>query len=150
MRPLALLLAFAAVLAGAESAQACSCAFVPAGRLLAETDGAVIARHLAVRPIGDSPSAQVEFVLRVGRVYNGGPGLRRGRRIAVRTASSDAVCGLTRSIGELTGLFLQRVDGHWTSGSCLQISARRMRRAGDAGSAGAGAARSRCIAPAHG
>ena len=140
MRPPALLLALAAVLAGAETAQACSCAFVPAGRLLAESDGAVIARHLDVRPTGDSPSAEVEFVYRVGRVYNGGPGLRRGRRIAVRTANSDAICGLSRSIGGLTGLFLQRVDGHWASGSCLQISARRMRRAGEAAPAAAGSA----------
>jgi len=148
MRALALLLALAAVLAGAQTAQACSCAFVGAGRLLAESDGAVIARHLDVRPTGDSPSAEVEFVYRVGRVYDGGPGLRRGRRIAVRTANSDAVCGLSRSIGRLTGLFLQRVDGHWASGSCLQISPRRMRRAGEAEAAGA--VPSRCIAPARG
>lgn len=93
LRPLALLLALAAVLAGAETAQ--------------------------------------------GRVYNGGPGLRRGHRIVVRTSSSDAVCGLSRTLGRLTGLFLQRVDGHWASGSCLQISARRMRRAGEGASAAA-------------
>lgn len=146
MRPLALLLTLAAVLVGAETAQACSCAFVPAGRLLKESDGAVIARHLDVRPVDDSSFPEVEFIYRVGRVYNGGPGLRRGRRIAVRTYNSDAVCGLTRTIGRLTGLFLQRVDGHWTSGSCLQISPRRMRRAGEAATAGA----SGCDGPAVG
>lgn len=128
MRRTAVVLVLATALLGAESAQACTCVAVPPEDLLERADGAVIARHLAVRPIDGS--AEVDFVYRVGRVYKHGPGLRRGRRIAVRTANSDAVCGLSPSIGRLTGLFLYRRDGRWTSGSCGQTSPKRMRRAG--------------------
>jgi hypothetical protein len=137
MRPLALLLAVTAVLAGAEAAHACSCAFMPAERLLARSDGAIVARHLDVRPVQGSALAEVDFIYRVGRVYDGGPGLRRGNRIAVRTNSDDSACGLIPTIGKLTGLFLTRAQGRWTSGLCLQISPRRMRRAGEARPSGA-------------
>ena len=130
MRRMAVLLAFALTLLGAEPAQACSCVAVPPEELLDRADGAVVARHLAVRPI--EGSVEVDFVYRVGRVYKHGPGLRRGRRIAVRTLNSDAVCGLTPGIGRLTGLFLYRREGRWASGSCGQTSPKRMRRAGRA------------------
>ena len=119
MRRTAVLLAFAAALLGADSAQACTCVALPPEEMLDRADGAVVARHLAVRPI--EGSVEVDFVYRVGRVYKHGPGLRRGRRIAVRTMNSDAVCGLSPSIGRLTGLFLYRRDGRWTA---------RMRRHG--------------------
>jgi hypothetical protein len=128
MRRMAVLLAFAAALLGAESAQACTCVPVPPDELLDRADGAVVARHLAVRPI--EGSVEVDFVYRVGRVYKHGPGLRRGRRIAVRTLNSDAICGLSPSIGHLSGLFLYRSDGRWRSGSCGQTSPNRMRDAG--------------------
>lgn len=137
MRPLALLLALTAVLAGAEAAHACSCAFMPAERLLARSDGAIVARHLDVRAVEGASPDEVYFIYRVGRVYKRGPGLRRGNRIAVRTASDDSQCGLIPTIGRLTGLFLARADGRWASGLCGQISPRRMRRAGEARPAGA-------------
>ncbi len=128
MRPLVLAISLAAVLVGAGTAHACTCVYVPPAKQLERADGAVVARHLAVRPI--EGSAEVDFVYRVGRVYKQGRGLRRGRRIAVPTLNSDAVCGLSPSIGRLTGLFLHRRDGRWTSGSCGQTAPKRMRGAG--------------------
>jgi hypothetical protein len=130
MRMLVVVLAAAIVLVGAESAQACTCAYVRPAVQLKRSDAALIARHLDVRPI--EGSAEVEFVYRVGRVYKG-EGLRRGRRIRVRTYSSDSICGLTPTPGGLTGLFLARRDDGWTSGSCGQVSAKQMRRLGDKG-----------------
>lgn len=130
MRALGLLLALAATLGFASAAQACSCAFQSPAKQLKGADGAVVARQLAVRPVPGE--AEVDFVYRVGRVVKGAPGLRRGRRISVRTSLGDSVCGLSRDIGGLTGLFLYREAGVWTSGSCAQVSARQMRRAGGA------------------
>jgi hypothetical protein len=134
MRVLAVVLALGVGLLAAESAQACSCAYVRPEVQLKRSDAALIARHLAVRPI--EGTVEVEFVYRVGRVYEG-EGLRRGRRITVRTFNSDAVCGLTPTPGELTGLFLGRRDGRWVGSACGQLSAKQMRRLGDEGAAAA-------------
>lgn len=122
-----------ASLLAAESASACSCAFTPPKKQLAQADGAVVARLLKVRPTDGH--GQALYVYRTGRVYKGKPRLRRGRRLEVSSSLSEASCGLSRRVGRLTGLFLTRADGRWQSNLCRQVTARQMRRAGEAAGA---------------
>jgi hypothetical protein len=119
-------------------ALACSCATPSFEEGLASSDGAFIGRLLAVRevdppgegePIGSGDP--MNYVYRVGRVVKPGPGLRRGRRVKVRSARSSATCGLPRGRGRLFGLFVVREDGRWHGNLCQVISAADMRRGAD-------------------
>jgi hypothetical protein len=115
------------LLLAAESAMACSCAFTPPQRQLELSDGAVIARLLRVKPL-DDVGASAAFVYRTGKVLKGARhGLRRGRRLVVRSARQSASCGLSDQVGRLTGLFLTREDGRWHSSSCREASPAQMR-----------------------
>ena len=125
-------LAIAIVLLIGEAAMACSCAHVAPRKQLAAADGAVTARLLGVQRLDGGPPA-ADFVYRTGRVVKGSArGLRRGRRLAVRSAYESASCGLSRRVGSLTGLFLTRARGRWRSNSCNEITARTMRALGGA------------------
>jgi hypothetical protein len=147
-RPLAIVAVTLGIsLLGADAASACSCVPPKPREMLAEADGAFVGRLLAVRvvdppaegePIGSGDPA--DYIYRVGRVYNGGPGLRRGRRVSVRSVRSGGSCGLPRGRGRLFGLFLEREDGRWHSNLCQVVTPRQMRRAAEAGPAAAGSA----------
>jgi hypothetical protein len=118
----------------AQAAMACSCAPIDPGEALAEADGALTARLLRVDRLADgdgsvSTANPANFVYRTGRVLKG-RALQRGRRLVVRSVLSDASCGPIGDVGALTGLFLQREDGRWTSGLCSQTSRGRMLRLG--------------------
>ena len=140
-------LAVAAVTLGiplltAEAAMACSCIPPNEARMLRESDGAFVGRLVAVRvvdppeqgePIGSGDPT--DYIYRVGRVYKHGPGLRRGRRVRVRSVRSEATCGLQSTKGELYALFLQRRNHRWHSGLCQTTTPRRMPRAAEGGSA---------------
>src|SRR3712207_4574713 len=100
-----------AVLLAAEGAMACSCGFVAPETQLKQSDGAVVARLLKVKPL-DDVGASAAFVYRTGKVLKGRRrGLRRGRRLVVRRARQSATCGLSDQVGRLTGLFLTREGG---------------------------------------
>ena len=140
--------AVAAGLLGADSAFACSCVPPDPPKLLKQSDGAFVGRLVAIRevdppaegePIGSGDP--VDYVYRVGRVYKRGVGLRRGRRVRVRSVRSGATCGLPRAKGRLYGLFLERHNRRWHSGLCLVVPPERMRRAAN------GAALSRAEPP---
>ena len=137
----ALALTTVAAVAAAESAHACSCAPIDAREALRKSDGAFVGRLLSVkRDDGGGQTGYADparYVYRVGGVYNGGPGLRRGRRVAVWAPYSDATCGLPHGAGRLYGLFLERDDGRWKSDLCSTTSPRRMRRAAGADPAAA-------------
>ena len=124
MRALAVVLALAGLLLATESAQACSCAFARPDVQLERSDAAAVVRLVDIRNAG---STTAELVYRVGRVVKDGPGLRRGRRIAIRDDLAGS-CGLIRRVGRLTGLFLRRLGDRWTANACTEISARQMRR----------------------
>jgi len=134
------LIVLCAPLLAAEGAAACSC--VPPDRsTLRSADAAAVVRLLSVERVrytGSSGDPAV-YTYRVRRVVKGG--LRRGRRIAVRSAISDATCGLSHRVGELSGLFLDRRHDRWHSGTCWQTTPRNLRRiaAGTAAAAGDGA-----------
>ncbi len=144
-------LAVAAVALGvpllsADAAMACSCVPPDEPRLLKESDGAFVGRLVAVRVV--DPPAQGEpissgeptdFVYRVRRVYNRGPGLRRGRRVRVRSVRSEVTCGLQHQKGQLYGLFVMRRNHRWHSNLCLTTTPRRMRQAAEGASAGGAA-----------
>ena len=142
MRRLAVAAVTVAVsLLGADAAMACSCVPLNERERLRESDGAFVGRLVAVRvvdppdqgePIGSGDPT--DFIYRVRRVYNGGPGLRRGRRVRVRSVRDEATCGLQSRKGELYGLFLQRRNHRWHSNLCLTTTPRRMRRAAEGAS----------------
>lgn len=124
-------LAALALLAGAPAATACSCVAKKPKELLRQADGAAVARLLAIRSVDDGGDfGPADFVYRTGKVLKGKSRLRRGRRLVIRSTRSGASCGLSGRPGRLTGLFLYRSDGQWTSSLCTQIGAGQMRRLG--------------------
>jgi hypothetical protein len=138
VRHLVVLVALAVPLVAADGATACSCAPLDEREQIAASDGAFIGRLLAVRevdpraegePIGSGDPT--DFIYRVGRVYNGGPGLRRGRKVRVRSVRSEVTCGLPRGRGMLIGLFVDRENRRWHGNLCRAATPARMRQAGD-------------------
>ena len=132
-----------AFLLSADAAMACSCAPLNAREQLEESDGAFVGRLVAVRVVdppdrGEPTSSgePTDFIYRVGRVYNPGPRLRRGRRVRVRSVRSEVTCGLQHQKGQLYGLFVMRRNHRWHGNLCLTTTPRRMRRAAEGASAG--------------
>ena len=133
-------------LLGADAAMACSCVPLDEREQLEKSDGAFVGRLVAVRAVDPPAQGQpissgdpADFIYRVRRVYNGGPGLRRGHRVRVRSVRSEATCGLQHQKGQLYGLFLMRRNHRWHSNLCLTTTPRRMRRAAEGESAGGAA-----------
>jgi hypothetical protein len=130
-------------LASAEGAQACSCVTRHDLRAAMEhADGAFIGRLVAVRavnpPAEDEPVSSADptdYVYRVGRVFNGGPGLKRGRKVSVRSVRDGATCGLPRTRGRLYGLLAYRERRRWRSDSCNVFAPAELRGAWRAGAA---------------
>jgi hypothetical protein len=135
----ALALAATAIpLMGAGDALACSCVPPRPAAQLKASDGAFIGRLVAIRepdpPAEGEPVVSgdpVDYVYRVGRVYKRGPGLRRGRRVRVRSSRSSASCGLPSGRGRLYGLFLERRNRRWHSNLCQVVTPAQMRRAAE-------------------
>ncbi len=123
----------AALLAGAESARACSCVPMSVKAHLEHSDGAFNGRLLSVRPV--EGSVQTRFRYRVGVVLEGP--FRRGQVVTVWSLNSDAACGLGQGVGTVYGLFVTRDGERWRSGACSTVAPKRIRRA--AGAAGASA-----------
>jgi hypothetical protein len=116
-------LVLAVVLGLAGSAHACSCAPVPPGEALRESDAAVVGRLVEVVPRGQ---LQADFRYEVQRVYRGAKAIEAGEMLAVRSAQSGAACGLPRRAGRRYGLFLARLDGRWRAGLCSVVNPRRL------------------------
>ena len=137
----ALALAAGIPLLAADSALACSCVPPRPAAQLKASDGAFIGRLVAIREV-DPPAERepigsgdpVDYVYRVGRVYKRGPGLRRGRRVRVRSTRDSASCGLPRGKGRLYGLFLERHHRRWHSNLCQVVTPAQMRSAAEGGS----------------
>ena len=122
-------IALVIALVAAESAQACSCVPPRPRQQLEQADGAFVGRLLAVRAVDPPAEGEpissgdpTDYIYRVGRVAKGGPGLRRGRKVRVRSVRSSATCGLPRERGRLYGLFLTRRNGRWHSSLCSVVS----------------------------
>lgn len=136
--------AVAVPLLGADSALACSCAPRDGIPSIRSADGVFIGRLVAVRlvdppaegePVGSGDPT--DYIYRVGRIYNVGPGLRKGRRVRVRSVRSEATCGLPRRRGRLYGLYVDRRGGRWHGNLCDTVPPAALRAAED-GSAAAG------------
>jgi hypothetical protein len=135
------------VLIGAPQAEACSCMGVKMGEAFRKSDAAIIGQLRDVRRIdgaasirgGEGPvgSGQRNFIYRVRRVYKGERRIQVGQRLAVRSSSSEASCGLPRRHARI-GLFLDRNRRHWTSNLCSTVTAESMRRAEEGRAAGLG------------
>ena len=125
-------------LLSADAAMACSCVPPNEKKMLKEADGAFVGRLVAVRVVDPpeqggpiSSGDPTDYIYRVRRVYNRGPGLRRGRRVRVRSVRDEATCGLQDQKGRLYALFLERRNHRWHSNLCLTTTPRRMRRAAE-------------------
>ncbi len=135
------------VLIGAPQAEACSCVGVKMGEAFRNSDAAIIGKLRNVRRIdgaasmrgGDGPvgSGKRDFIYRVRRVYKGERRIEVGKRLAVRSSSSEASCGLPRGRARI-GLFLDRNRRHWTSNLCSTVTAESMRRAREGRAEGLG------------
>jgi hypothetical protein len=95
-----------ATLAGAESAGACSCAYLPPKELKKRADGAFNGRLLSVRLV--EGTSEAAFRYRVGQVFKGRGRLRRGKVVTVWSQDDEAACGLPQRTGIVYGLFLSR------------------------------------------
>jgi hypothetical protein len=126
-----------ASLLAAETALACSCAPVSAKEQFRQSDAAVVARLVDVVPRSEQSS---DFVYRVKRAFKGERRLERGDRLTIRSSNSGASCGLPREKRRY-GLFLERINGEYTSSLCSVVSPRKMRRAARGSSARASGCR---------
>jgi hypothetical protein len=126
------------LVAGVDTAGACSCAFgITPQKQLKDADGAFNGRLLSVQPAEGTTEAAFRY--RVGVVAKGP--FRRGRVVTVWDEDSGTTCGLPQGTGDLYGLFVSRDEGRWASGLCSTTSPKAMRRlARDAGSASSASA----------
>jgi hypothetical protein len=116
-------LVLAAVLGFAGSAHACSCAPIPPGQALRESDAAVVGKLVEVVPRGQ---LQADYRYEVQRVYGGAKAIEVGGMLVVRSARSGAACGLPRRADRRYGLFLTRSGGRWRAGLCSVVTPRRL------------------------
>jgi hypothetical protein len=137
--------AVALPLLAADAAMACSCVPLNEREQLRKSDGAFIGRLVAIREVDPPAEGEligsgdpIDYVYRVGQVFNRGPGLRRVRRVRVRSARSGASCGLETKRGDLEALFVNRSGGRWRGNLCLTTTPRKMRRAANGEAAGSG------------
>jgi hypothetical protein len=117
------------LLASAGSAQACSCAPLPAGKALRQADAAFVGRLLKVAP---RSAGQADFRYLVQRVYKSGRGLSRGAVVSVRGPRGGAACGLPEGRGRSYGLLLRAGEAgagvRWWSGRCGVLAPQDLRR----------------------
>ena len=102
------------------SAQACSCAPMPAKAAVRQADAALVGKLLKVVPRDRS---QADYRYRVQRVYKDGGDLVRGEVISVRSARAAAACSLPGGLGRSYGLLLRTGSANaggarWWSGRC--------------------------------
>lgn len=120
-------------LLGASSAQACSCVGPDPetgyASLLEGADGAIVAKLIDVKPIGNGRTAS--FFYRVREVYKRLNRFDVGERRRVVSATDSAACGIGYPVGSTHGVFLYRQRGHFTSSLCSTISAKDMREAAE-------------------
>ena len=109
-----LVLSAAALAAGVESGQACSCALPDPRAALAQADGAFVGTLVSRRQL--EQQAVLEFT--VERTLKGSI----GRTVEVRIAANGAACGLEAPIGTRVGLVLERRDGAWRGYLCWQFA----------------------------
>lgn len=123
--PLAVALAGLALLAAPGSAQACSCIAIAPESRFQLSDGAVIAKLVAVEPRG----RLADFRYRIKEAFKAKRRLRAGELLTIRSAGDSAACGLPEQVGRRYGLFLRRSGGRWNASLCDVVSPQTMREA---------------------
>jgi hypothetical protein len=116
-----------------EIAAACSCVPVKPATQLERSDGAFVGRLLEAKRLDDgdgiiSTADPTNYVYRVGLVAKQGSGLRRGRRVTVRSVYGGSSCGLSNTRGRLFGLFVERRGRRWHGSACSEVSPGVLRR----------------------
>jgi hypothetical protein len=111
-------------LAGAGSAQACSCAQLAPREALRQADAALVGELIEVIPRKESLA---DYRYEVQRVYKN---VRRiGPVVSVRSSAQSAACGLPNHDDKRYGLFLSWSGGRWRGGLCGVIAPRDLRLA---------------------
>ncbi len=113
------LLVAAGLVAGAESAMACSCMIPDAQALMGGTDGAFVGTLIKApgQPLGGvvSSADQVPYVFEIDGAYKGD----LDSPITVFSARSGASCGLEMGVGQQASLFIDGDGGgQWTGSLC--------------------------------
>lgn len=134
-----------------SSAHACSCVGPGDdgwGDTFKQSDGAVIAKLIDVRPIGTSEYPRnSNYIYEITEVFKRDDRFEPGQTRRIKSATDGAACGIERPIGSTHALFLLRSQGGWYSNLCLSLlSKREMREAAEA----AGSGQSRGSAPCGG
>lgn len=112
------LLVAGGLVAGAESALACSCVIPDATGLLEGSDGAFVGTLIKApgEPLAGvvSSADQVPYVFEIDAAYKGD----LDSPITVFSARSGASCGLEMGIGQQASLFVDGDGGQWTGSLC--------------------------------
>jgi hypothetical protein len=112
----------------ANGAFACSCAPQAPAEALEQSDAAVVARLVEVRPRG---RFHADYRYEVRRVYRGQAAIDRGQMLTVRSGRRAATCALPRRLDHVYGLFLARRQDRWYGGICGVIEPRRLHHAAE-------------------
>ncbi len=128
---LALLLAAAALVGVARPAGACTCAPFDTRSALSAADAALVGTFVSRAdppvPVDGTPAGETVYTFRVDTVVKGA----LGSEVEVRSASSEASCGLSVAAGRPVGLLLSERDGHYHGNLCSQPSPERLLRAAE-------------------
>jgi hypothetical protein len=129
MRGLFLATAVACIgLFSAEQALACSCAAISTRDALEQSDAAVVGRLVDVDRVGNGA---VRLDYKVRRVFKGAPGLEPGASLVLRSAASEASCGLPHRKDRRYGLLLDRRRQRLTASLCSVVPPKKLRRAAE-------------------
>ncbi len=130
---LVLLLAAAALVGVARPAGACTCSRFDTRAALATSDAAFVGTYLSRTdpppPLDGAPYGGGEAVyrFRVDQAIKGA----LGSEVEVRSAPSEASCGLSAAAGRPVGLLLSERDGQYHGDLCRQPSPERLVRAAE-------------------
>jgi len=106
-------------------AKACSCALGDPRDAFAASDGAFIGTLTSQTPDPSDPSYGSIYAFTVEEAFKGD----LSETVEVHAASNGAACGLEVPLGGRTGLFLDLIDGRWSSSLCQQIAPDDLRAA---------------------
>ncbi len=144
------------MLASADSAFACSCAFEDEAKRFQRSDAAVVARLVDVVPVDDQPAnpsspigpAVADYHYRLLRIFKGPRRLHEGDEIVIRGNTSSAACGMPTQERRYA-FYLHRYRRSLSTNLCSLTSRGAMKEAAaQAGAASRPASASQACAPA--
>ena len=114
-----------AIVATALPAKACSCFMGDPRDALKASDGAFVGTLVSATPNAEDEGQTSTYTFTVEEEIKGD----LGGTVDVISSTSGASCGIEVPIGGQTGLFLDMVDGAWSSSLCQQVDPDQLRAA---------------------